>query len=239
MKTDVVDPFNQDVAVHGAYECTNEQRLSTRFANQRIADMVTAMVSFAGKRVIDIGCGDGVYTARLSTETTAASVLGIDPASKAIERASTEYAGIGNLCFRACVSADLLREGAHFDIAVLRGVIHHVGDPQSEIATAIKLADMVVIDEPNGWNFILKILEKVSPYHRRHAEQSFRLGTLRRWIAQGHGDVRRAVYFGLVPFFCPDWLARACRFLEPFVERVPLVRVLACGHVIVVVARRP
>ncbi len=40
-------------------------------------------------------------------------------------------------------------------------------------------------------------------------------------------------YFGLVPYFCPDLVARAGRLCEPVVEHLPLLRAAACGQYII------
>jgi len=231
MNKDIIDPFNCDVEARGAYEYTSPQRFSSRCANQRVSDKIVKIIPAAGKRIIDVGCGDGTYTALLRAETQARFVLGIDPAEKAIQRAKDHYAGkYQNLDFQCWFAKYLVRRGEHFDIAVYRGVVHHVSDPQAEIATALELADLIFFDEPNGWNFVVKILERVSTYHRSHGERSFRLGQFSRWIRQGGGKVEHCAYYGLVPFFCPDWLASICSFFESLVERIPLVRILCCGH---------
>jgi hypothetical protein len=82
------------------------------------------------------------------------------------------------------------------------------------------------------------LLENFSDYHKRHGERSFRLGKLRRWIEAGGGTVDRAFYFGLVPFFCPDWLVSLGSSLEPFIERMPLLRTLACGQIAIQASRQ-
>ncbi len=36
-------------------------------------------------------------------------------------------------------------------------------------------------------------------------------------------------YAGLVPFFCPEPVARVLKTIEPVVERVPVLRALGCA----------
>ncbi len=42
--------------------------------------------------------------------------------------------------------------------------------------------------------------------------------------------MERSLYIGLVPFFCPDLMARVLNALEPIVERIPVLRAIACGQ---------
>ena len=52
---------------------------------ERDIEVLRHLVTLDGKRVLDIGCGDGRTTRRMAR--TAASVLGIDPDLEAIDRA--------------------------------------------------------------------------------------------------------------------------------------------------------
>ena len=237
--SDIVDPFNKDVAVGGQYEYTDPSRRSSAYSNRRFSDEIVRMVPGAARRIVDVGCGDGAYTAVLGAETKAKYILGIDPAAKAIERASKCFVPTHpNLEFRACMAKDLVESGERFDVAVYRGVIHHTANPAAEIATALKLAGTVIFLEPNGWNPILKLIERLSSYHRRHGERSFRVGRFARWIRQGGGKIEHVGFFGLVPFFCPDWIVTIGATLEPVVERIPLLRIVACGQMGIVASSR-
>lgn len=228
---DVVDPFNRDVDGHGAYRYTDPARRSCVHANERFTRAVLEGASLEGKRVVDVGCGDGTYTEALLTRGRAASVLGIDPAGSAIERARAAYGDAEGLSFRQGVAADLASAGERLDLAVVRGVIHHVARPQEEIAAILTVAEQAFFLEPNGWNPVLKAIERLSPYHRDHRERSYVLERYRGWIAAAGGRVERSFFLGLVPMFSPDWLVAVGSALEPTVERVPLVRRFVCGQV--------
>src|SRR5262249_39442279 len=129
-------------------------------------------------------------------ETKAQSVLGIDPAGVAIEHARRKYVGTEpRLQFRSCLARDLLSEGQQFDVAIYRGVIHHVADPAREIAESLQLAPTVFFLEPNGYNPVLKLLERFSRYHVEHQEQSFGLRRLKQWIEAGGGRIACGRYF--------------------------------------------
>src|SRR5690606_24385446 len=124
---------------------------------------------------------------------------------------------------------DLPYADQSFDIAHLRGALHHMDQPERAIAEATRVAKTVLVLEPNGYNPVLKIIEKASRYHVEHGERSFPPPMVDSWLrAQGYEVIYRR-YSGFVPYFCPDWAARALAKLEPLVERLPLIRALACG----------
>ena len=229
---DVYEPFNADVETLGGYQYTDVSRKSSVHANRRFTRAIIENVNFENKTVVDVGCGDGTYTAILKEQTSAKSILGIDPAAHAIKRAQQNYESkFENLKFRNCYAKELITAGENFDVAIYRGVIHHVSDPAKEIAIAVKLAKEIFFLEPNGWNPIVKLLERVSTYHRQHKERSFRLKHYYKWIKLAGGSVERSFYFGLVPMFCPDCVMIVGAALEPWVEKFPGIRILCCGQV--------
>ena len=231
--------FDQDVDAQGGYQYTDGSRLSARIANERYTELIVDSADFAGKRVVDVGSGDGTYTAALADHSDAAEIIGVEPSPKAVERAQSAYASYGaRLQFECCSSRDLLEAGKHYDIAVYRGVIHHVPDPKEEIARAVALADRVVILEPNGVNLMMKLAERLSRYHREHHERSFVPRTLSSWVNAAGGKVERVRFFGLVPYFCPDAVARLGRMLEPIIEVIPLLRAGLCGQYVLVAGGR-
>lgn len=229
------DIFSDDVVRHGSYAYTTEN-LSGKLSNARISQAVLARNLFFGKKVVDVGCGDGVYSIELA-QSGAKTVLGIDLAKNAIEVAAKNYANISNLRFEMRSVYDV-NDDHKCDVAVLRGVLHHVPNLELAIETVCKIAKTIVVVEPNGYNPILKIIEKISPYHRAHDERSFYPHHLRKLFTKFGGEVTFEEYIGLVPFFCPRWIARLCKFFEPLIERLPIIRNLCCGQYIFVVEMR-
>lgn len=81
-------------------------------------------------RILDVGCGGG-DVARLLLKKARAdgfrpSVLGIDPDERALEHA--HRFPDPDLSFRACLSSDLVAEGARFDLVVSNHVLHHLDE---------------------------------------------------------------------------------------------------------------
>ncbi|HXX70179.1 MAG TPA: class I SAM-dependent methyltransferase [Polyangiaceae bacterium] len=232
-----VAAFNRDALVNEGYLYANNARLSSALATRRLTDAVLAVARFRGKKVLDVGCGDGTYTLQLFDHASPASMHGVDHAANAIEVARTRV-GDRPITYGVCSAESLPLADDSFDIAQLRGVLHHVNDPVKALKEAMRVAPVVVVTEPNGYNPILKVLEKVSRYHIEHEERSFFPFTLHSWARKLGGIVRSSMVVGLVPFFCPDRMAEILKAIEPVVERLPIVRSLALGTEVFVIERR-
>jgi 2-polyprenyl-3-methyl-5-hydroxy-6-metoxy-1,4-benzoquinol methylase len=224
------EAYNSDIDKHGDYVYTNlDDILSSRLANARIHAAMGQYVDYRNKTVIDIGCGDGNFTYEL-IERGAASVVGIDPAEGAVKRASEIYETIPNLSFECHDVCTMPIPPKKYDIAVLRGVLHHIPNMPEGIRAACQLANEIVVVEPNGYNPVLKIIEKTSAYHIAHKERSFFPSTLRSEFKKNGGVISNAHYVNLVPFFCPDGFAKLLSVVAPLVEAIPLVRQVSCGQ---------
>ncbi|MEP1352887.1 MAG: class I SAM-dependent methyltransferase [Tateyamaria sp.] len=235
-----VQQFDADVSETGSYSYTAD-RLSSQLANARISEAIADIYPFEGKRVLDVGCGDGAYTVEFA-ELGVTRILGVDPAEVAIDAATAraQRLGVGDkVQFLAGNVYDLgdFLASDEFDIVVLRGVLHHLPDPARAVTSLEAFDGAVLILEPNGLNPVLKVLEKVSRYHIEHEERSFTPGTLRGWCTSAGYRIETCKVINLVPFFCPDWMARALRVVEPLVERIPAVRAISCGQTILLAKR--
>jgi len=126
-----------------------------------------------------------------------------------------------------------------FDVAVLRGVLHHMDRPLDALREALRVAPTAVAVEPNGLDPGLKVLERWSHYHVEHGERSDPRRRLDGWVAALGASVVRRQWVGFVPMFSPDWYARAAKRLEPVLERTPLLRAMACAQYIFTACRTP
>jgi len=223
-----VDPFNADAVANDGYRYTTHASLSSRMANARLTEASLEMADFTGRRVIDIGCGDGTYTAEVIDAGGASSVVALDPAQSALQVARDKV-GDRPVSLAAASAYALPFADACFDVAYLRGVLHHMDQPADALREALRVAKVAVVIEPNGYNPVLKVLEKYSTYHVEHGEKSYRPKLLDAWIREQGGNVDRRVFAGLVPMFCPDWMAKILKRLEPVFERVPGVRTVGCA----------
>jgi ubiquinone/menaquinone biosynthesis C-methylase UbiE len=220
--------FDADTAENGGYRYTTNASLSSRMANARLSDVSLGMADVRGQSVLDIGCGDGTYTIELFDLGQPAKLHALEPAETAVATARAK-AGSRAITFQTGSAYELPYADGAFDWAWMRGVLHHLDRPDEAIAEALRVARQLMVIEPNGYSPILKLLERFSPYHRAHDEKSFTAATLQRWVQRAGGQVRVGKFAGLVPMFCPDWMAQLAKTLEPAVEATPLVRHLGCA----------
>jgi len=223
-----VDPFTDDIAANAGYLYTTNARLSSRLANRRLTEASMSVADFAGRRVIDIGCGDGTYTVEVVETGGAARVTALDPSESAVQVARSKR-GDHPIDVAVGSAFALPHPDGAFDVAYLRGVLHHMAEPAKAVGEALRVATMVVVVEPNGYNPVLKLLERYSAYHVEHGERSYAPRQLEKWVTEQGGAMDRRTFAGLVPMFSPDWLARLAKTVEPLVERLPLLRALTCA----------
>jgi SAM-dependent methyltransferase len=217
-----VSEFNADVKANDGYLYTTNAPLSSILANDRITRATLDVIPPGAATAIDIGCGDGTYTKDLQDRMPKVKFTGFDPASEAIAIARRKFPDIEYL------QCDLLNQATipdrKFDIGIIRGVIHHLPDAALGIANATRLADRIVLIEPNGNNPVLKWLEKNSQYHIDHEEQSYTDAQLADWCRKTGYKVKSIKFIGYIPMFFPALPARIIHFFVPFLERIPLLR---------------
>ena len=135
-------PFDVDVQRTGAYQYSAGTSYSAALANARLSDLTQEAMSWKGLRVLDVGCGDGVYSMELFHRGSPSELVGIDLSPAAIASASSKVSS-EKMTF-------LLNSGTHlpfpdnsFDAVHLRGVLHHMENPQLAIKEAFRVARTV------------------------------------------------------------------------------------------------
>jgi hypothetical protein len=116
---------------------------------------------------------------------------------------------------------------------MLCGVLHHLPNPATALAGMSGIASDIIILGLNGMNPILKVLKKVSPYHIAHGERSYSPNQLNNWLKAARFQPKSSSTINLAPIFCPTWLARILRFIEPVVDRLPGLRTIACSQILI------
>ncbi len=99
------------------------------------SDVLTTSIELAGKRVVDIGCGDGSMV-RLMTRH-GAKVFGIEPNAQQLEKAHAEKPA-GDEIYHQGGAEDLPFEDDSIDVAVFFNSLHHI--PADSMAMALKEA---------------------------------------------------------------------------------------------------
>lgn len=173
--------FSKDVAKNTGYLYTTNASLSSYLANKRLTDVTLQIYSFTGKKVLDVGCGDGTYTLELFDRGQPLIIHGLDPTFEAIKVARQKVDKC-NIAFLVGSAYRLPYGNNFFDVVHLRGVLHHLDDPLYALREAFRVAPTVVVIEPNGLNPGLKFLEKYSTYHIEHGEKSYRPSRFNSWV---------------------------------------------------------
>jgi SAM-dependent methyltransferase len=237
-----VDVFNADTATHGGYIYTAIDRWSSRHATGRQTEELIQMLAEnfpRSVRIVDIGCGDGTFTIEIAERFRPAAIRGIDPAGNAVDAARTRIPTrlSVSVSFEVGNAYDVQNKGE--TVAVVRGVLHHLDRPRAAIAQMTQQFTSLLVLEPNGYNPVMKIIERASRYHRQHDERSYWPPTLNRWFTQEGFSVAAQKFLCLVPYFCPTPAARILCRAESVIESLPVVRQICCGTNLVLYRRLP
>jgi SAM-dependent methyltransferase len=104
----------------------------------------------AGRRVLDVACGEGYGSALLARN--AAAVTGVDVSTRAVEHAARTYAGIGNLRFVAGSCAQLPIADASLDLVVSFETLEHIAAQaqfMDEVARVLAPRGILLLSCPN------------------------------------------------------------------------------------------
>ncbi|MGH9157349.1 MAG: 3' terminal RNA ribose 2'-O-methyltransferase Hen1 [Acidimicrobiales bacterium] len=139
LEEDVQDDPDAVVGAHDAEEAVVEERISLN--EQRLA-AVTAVVKAAvdgggGRRVVDLGCGEGTLVKRLLRTTDAGMVVGVDVSHRALETAARRL-HLDTMAPRLRQRVELLqgsltyrdRRLDGFDVATVVEVVEHLDPPR-------------------------------------------------------------------------------------------------------------
>jgi 2-polyprenyl-6-hydroxyphenyl methylase/3-demethylubiquinone-9 3-methyltransferase len=123
-------------------------------------------VDAAGKTVVDIGCGGGLFAEELAR--TGARVIGVDPSTSSLATARAHAAAVGlSIDYRAGAGEKLPLEDASVDIACCVDVLEHVNDVDaviSETARVLRTGGVYVFDTINRTGLsrlvVIKLLQE-------------------------------------------------------------------------------
>ncbi len=119
---------------------------------------VQQQLDLAGKKVLDIGCGGGIFSESLAMQ--GAEVIGIDMSETALSIAKAHCQAKSLQLNYVCTSAEEFAESnAHqFDVVTCMELLEHVPDPISLVQTCAKLV------KPGGDLFFSTINRNLKAY---------------------------------------------------------------------------
>lgn len=231
-----IQMFDKDIKKEGKYQYTNFQKYSAYIATKRQSEELIKLLkenTIDNPKILDVGCGDGTFTFEILNNVHPKEILGFDRVRSAIEVATNSISKENKrkitFKFGNVYNANKMFKPNSFDIIVVRGVLHHLYGPQKAIKSLSIVSDKIIVLEPNGFNPILKVIERLSQYHRQHEEKSYWPPTLNKWFEDFGFIPKKQTFFGIVPYFCPKVIAETLRFIEPFMESLPLIKRFYCG----------
>lgn len=225
--------FNHQVKKNDHYAYT-KGRKSSEIANAVITNTIfDFLIKRNVRKILDLGCGDG-YCTKLLLKLNPEYILAIDPAREAIKKAKINHSDsrINYSVKKLNNLNEILNKFHDCDIIILRGVIHHLDEKELHFffRTIKNIKVSILITEPNGLNFYLKINEKFSKYHILHNEKSYTHSFLRKKFLKSGYKEERFCYMNTTPFFCSDFFAKITNYFHPLIIRIPIVRSLLCGN---------
>jgi SAM-dependent methyltransferase len=142
-----------------------------------------AGLTLDGRRVLDLGCGDGFITLGLALGTGASRVVGTDIVATDVEelgrlsRSALRRELPENLSFETCTETSLPFETASFDVVTSWSVFEHVSRPVEVLSEVRRVL------RPGGYVFL-----QIWPlYHSEHGSH------LWYWYPEGFAHLRRPV----------------------------------------------
>jgi 2-polyprenyl-3-methyl-5-hydroxy-6-metoxy-1,4-benzoquinol methylase len=236
--------FNNDIKKNLSYYYNCQKTLSNFIAGKIETDQIVFVIkNLRSKNICDLGCGDGLYTKILLKKyKSIKKILAIDVADEAIKIAKK----INNSDKIKYISSNIdyflknKKKLQKFDTLILRSSLHHFS--KREFLKFFKIIKNfnfnLVISEPNGYNLILKFIEKISKYHVDHDEKSYTPYFLRMNLKKSGYEVIKSYYTSLTPVFFPDVLVGFSYKLNKIIKKIPLINSFFCGKYILVAKKK-
>ena len=155
----------KEIAFFDGHAAADAYDVFTPATNGRLIDAFVALSGLPpGSRVVDLGCGSGVFTDVL--QRRGYRCCGVDLSPKLIELARDKFRDI------EFVEGDVERlpfADASFDGVLLSGLVHHLPDPSrcaAEVFRILRLGGKFVAFDPNRMNpFMYLYRDRSSPFY--------------------------------------------------------------------------
>lgn len=169
------------------------KKTKKKMKSRQNSDVLPSLVELKGKKVADIGCGDGALC-RLMTRH-GAQVIGVESSPAQLQRARA-HKPAGNENYTQGLGEDLSFENDKLDLVVFFNSLHHIATGNQdkalgEAARVLKPGGMVYICEPlaEGEHF-----ELMAPVHDETAVRAAAAGAIGRAAEHGFSPESETTY---------------------------------------------
>ncbi len=168
-----------------------------------------------GKKLLDVGCGDGGDALILAN--LEADVVGIDIKP----HQNWQIIEKNNLRFNVADSLNLPFQDESFDIVLEKDMIHHIKDPQralTEIKRVTKKGGQIIIIEANRYNPILYLHMTLILKHQHFTRRCFK-----NLIEANFNDIKFKTIEAHVYPIRSYIIRRIFYFIEDILGKVPII----------------
>ena len=154
-----------EIAFFDRHAAADAYDVFTPSSNERLIDAFMRLCDLPpGSRVVDLGCGSGVFTDALRRRGYRCT--GVDLSPKLIAIARARY------CDSEFIEGDVEQlpfDGASFDGVLLSGLVHHLPDPSrcaAEVFRILRSGGKFLAFDPNRMNpFMYLYRDRSSPFY--------------------------------------------------------------------------
>lgn len=199
-------------------------------AERRARFLINAGEITEGKKVLEIGCGTGVFTEKMGR--TGAEIIAIDISPELIERAREKDVS-SNVQFEVMNVEKMDFPDNNFDSVVGSSILHHLNIEKAflEIGRVLKKGGRVAFTEPNMMNPQIMIQKNIKPIKRWLGDSPeetafFRWSIVKMLGDSGFCDISVQPFDFLHPF-TPAPLIPIVDKVGQIAERLPILREIA------------
>jgi len=145
----------------GHYDSVNRKiNLSNAdvYFNKRIEVLQKHIGVVEGRRILEVGCGDGIFMGYMKERFRKSEFYGADLSEGQIKKANLRIAKAG---FVVSSAEHLSFMSDIFDVVVFNGVLHHVENVNAAIDEAVRVckgSGIIMVIEPNTLNPLIFLL---------------------------------------------------------------------------------
>lgn len=160
----------QDAKITGHSKRTEGKFYLGPAAEYRIQSLDSLMGDLTGKKVLDLGAGDGWNTLRMLSNGACVYAIDISPESiRHIEQCASDYIAQGSCHCYVMDATHMHFEDNSFDIVVGYGILHHILNYEQtipEILRVLKPDGRAYFVEPLGINPFINLYRRLTPQSR-------------------------------------------------------------------------